>query len=90
VAPCHAEGADYPKILLTGVRSATQGTPTLAQGVNHPKHELRHDVFWPEIDDADKRRPGADGGAAEGEIMADDDVPLVGCAFENLCVALLH
>lgn len=31
VATRHAEGADYLKIALTGVRSATQGTPTLDQ-----------------------------------------------------------
>ena len=44
----------------------------------------------PQIDDSDKGRPGADGGAAEGEIMGDDDAPLVGCTFENLYIRSSH
>jgi len=47
-------------------------------------------VSGPEIDDSDKRSPGADGGAAEGEIMGDDDSPLVGCAFENVYIRSTH
>lgn len=42
------------------------------------------------MDDSEKRRPGADGGAAEGEIMGDDDAPLAGCAFENLFIRSTH
>ena len=56
----------------------------LAQGVNHCEHERRGDVPRPQVDDPDKRRSAADGGATEGHVVGDDDSTLIGCAFENI------
>jgi hypothetical protein len=57
-----------------------------AQRVNHLEHEGRRDVPRPQVDDSDKRRSRTDGGAAEGEVMGEDDTALAGCAFENLYI----
>ena len=38
----------------------------------------------PQLDDPDKRRSGADGGATEGHVVGEDDSTLIGSAFENI------
>ena len=38
----------------------------------------------PQVDDSEERRAPDDGGAAEAEVMRDDDASLTRCACENL------
>jgi len=57
-----------------------------AQRVNHAEHEGRRDVSRPQVNDSDKRLARADGGAAETEVMCEDDASLVSRTFENLNV----
>ena len=54
-----------------------------AQSVNYSEYERRRDVPRSEVDDSDKRRSGANGGTAEGEVVRDHDAALAGCTFEN-------
>lgn len=40
----------------------------------------------PQVDNSDERSAGGDGGAAEAEVVGDDDSSLTGCTVENLSV----